>query len=171
MNGCLPLEDSSGFDDFWTELILITRSIVWDTLRFSQDFFVSGGRRTVSGWSSDGRPMVVGRLFSRENFIFQISNFNWLGLGPCRAIPSVQAVPPQPWPIEMRNLKFKILLFEIHRIVSCENGCSTIIRRRTSVDRPARKIQRKTKCFSNDRSRHEDQSCPRIVKTGAILKG
>ena len=31
-------------------------------------FFVSGGRRTVFGWSSDGRPMVVGRLFSREFF-------------------------------------------------------------------------------------------------------
>ena len=35
LNGRLPLEDSSDLDDFWTELILMTRAIVWDTLRFS----------------------------------------------------------------------------------------------------------------------------------------
>ena len=28
VNGRLPLEDSSDFDDFWTELILMTRSII-----------------------------------------------------------------------------------------------------------------------------------------------
>ena len=30
---------------------------------------------------------------------------------------------------------------------------------------------KKTKCVSNDRSRHEDQFCPKIVKIGAILGG
>ena len=49
------VDDSSDFDDFWTELILTTRSIVWDTLRFSQILFVSDGRRTIVGWPSDGR--------------------------------------------------------------------------------------------------------------------
>ena len=44
---------------------------------------------------------------------------------------------------------------------------------RPSDDRPStarrEKIQRKTKCVSNDRSRHDDQFCPKIVKIGAIL--
>ena len=58
LNGRLPLEDSSDFDDFWTELILMTRSIIWDTLRFWQKIFVSGDRRgggrwTAVPWSSD----------------------------------------------------------------------------------------------------------------------
>ena len=101
LNGRLPLEDSSDFDDFWTELILMTRSIVWDTLLFSQIVFVSGGRRTVFGWSPDGRPTVVGWLLSSEDFNFQISNFNWPGLGHRRAVPSVRAVPSQPWPTEI----------------------------------------------------------------------
>ena len=65
LNGRLPLDDSSHFEDFWTELILMTRSIVWDALRFSQ-IFVRVGR------SSDGRWMVVGRLFSYENFNLKI---------------------------------------------------------------------------------------------------
>ena len=62
------------------------------------------------------------------------------------------------------NLKFQIsnLNFEIHRIF-----------RRPSTDHPTtarrEKTQRKTKCVSNDRSRHDDQFCPKIVKIGAIL--
>ena len=35
---------------------------------------------------------------------FKISNFNWPGLGPVRAVPSVRAVPPSPG-----QLKFEIL--------------------------------------------------------------
>ena len=34
---------------------------------------------------------------------FKISNFNWPGLGPVRAVPSVRAVPPSPG-----QLKFEI---------------------------------------------------------------
>ena len=34
LNGRLPHEDSSDFDDFWTELIVMTWSIIWDKLRF-----------------------------------------------------------------------------------------------------------------------------------------
>ena len=39
-----------------------------------------------------------------SNFKFQISNFNWPGLGPVRAVPSVRAVPPS-----RGQLKFEIL--------------------------------------------------------------
>ena len=35
--------------------------------------------------------------------ILKISNFNWPGLGPVRAVPSVRAVPPSPG-----QLKFEI---------------------------------------------------------------
>ena len=45
--------------------------------------------------------------------------------------------------------------------------------RRPSNDRPSttrrEKIQRKTKCVSNDRSRHDDQFSPKILQIGAIL--
>ena len=42
--------------------------------------------------------------------------------------------------------------------------------RATAVRRPpAQNFLKKTKCVSNDRSRHDDQFCPRIVKIGAIL--
>ena len=94
MNGRLPLEDSFDFDDLSTELILMTRSIFWDTLRFSQIVFVSDCRRTAVGWSSDG-------CFRTKILIFKILDFNWPGLGHRRAAPSVRAVPPQPWPIEI----------------------------------------------------------------------
>ena len=107
LNGRLPLEDSSDFYDFCTELILTTRSIIWDILHLSQFFSVSGGRRTVVGWSLDGHRMVVGRLLSHENFYLQNSKFNWPGLGPRRAAPSVRAVPPQPWPIEILKFTFQ----------------------------------------------------------------
>ena len=33
------------------------------------------------------------------------------------------------------------------------------------------KKQEKTKCVSNERSRHDDEFCPKIVKIGAILEG
>ena len=92
LNGRLPLEDSSDFNDFWTELILMTRSIIWDILRFSQFFFVSGGRRTVFGWSSDGRPMVVGRLFSHENFNFKFQLAR-AGAPPCRSVRPSRPAP------------------------------------------------------------------------------
>ena len=42
LNGPKVPEDSSDFDDFWTELIVTTRSIVWDTLGFFR--FFSRGR-------------------------------------------------------------------------------------------------------------------------------
>ena len=44
LNGRLPHEDSSDFDDFWTELIVMTWSIIWDKLRFFSNFFVRGRR-------------------------------------------------------------------------------------------------------------------------------
>ena len=84
----LPFEDSSDFEDFWTELILTTRSIIWDIFRFSQ-FFVLGGCQTFVGWSLDGRGMVFGRLFSQKYLYFQISSFNWPGLGHRSAAPAL----------------------------------------------------------------------------------
>ena len=38
LNGRLPLEDSSDFDDSWTELIVTTRSFILDALRFFRFF-------------------------------------------------------------------------------------------------------------------------------------
>ena len=93
----------------------------WRDLSFETHFVFRWffSRRAVDGCSVDGRRMIFGRPFSHDkirwiskiqisNFKFQISNFNWPGLGPVRAVPSVRAVPPQPWPIEIWNLKFKI---------------------------------------------------------------
>ena len=40
LNGRLPLKDSPDFDNCWTELILSTRSFIWDTLCFFQFFSV-----------------------------------------------------------------------------------------------------------------------------------
>ena len=53
LNEGLPLEDSSDFDDFYTEWIVVTRSIIWDALCFSLIFFSSGGRRMFGGRPSD----------------------------------------------------------------------------------------------------------------------
>ena len=38
LNRRLPLEDSSDFDDFWTELIVMTWSIIWEKLRVFRIF-------------------------------------------------------------------------------------------------------------------------------------
>ena len=38
LNGRLPLEDTSDFDDSWTELIVTTRSFILDALRFFRFF-------------------------------------------------------------------------------------------------------------------------------------
>ena len=38
-------------------------------------------------------------------------------------------------------------------------------------DDDERKKSKKSKCVSNDRSGHDDQFCPKIVKIGVILKG
>ena len=38
LNVLLPHEDSSDFDEFWTELIVTTLSIIWDKLRFFRIF-------------------------------------------------------------------------------------------------------------------------------------
>ena len=50
---------------------------------------------------------------------FKISNFNWPGLGPVRAVPSVRAVPPSPG-----QLKFEIL-----RKIRKKNGTKTKTKR------------------------------------------
>ena len=80
--------------------------------RFVSDGF--GSCRTVFGSFSNRSRIVLdcfGRLWyafgpfsddSTQNF--KISNFNWPGLGPVRAVPSVRAVPPSPG-----QLKFEIL--------------------------------------------------------------
>ena len=62
------------------------------------------------GTASDrfGRLWYVFEPFSADSTQnFKISNFNWPGLGPVRAVPSVRAIPPQPWPIEICNLSEK----------------------------------------------------------------
>ena len=54
----------------------------------------------VVGRPSYGRRTAV----LHKNLNLKISNFNWPGLGPVRAVPSVRAVPPSPG-----QLKFEIL--------------------------------------------------------------
>ena len=74
--------------------------------------------RAVDGCSVDGRRMIFGRPFSHDkirwiskiqisNFKFQISNFNWPGLGRDGSDGRNGTDGPQPWPIEIWN--FKIL--------------------------------------------------------------
>ena len=113
-------------------------------------------------------------FFSDFSLKFQISiGQGWGGTartdGTARTGPS-----PGQLKFEIWNLKFEIWIFEIHRILSCENGRPKIIRR-PSTEHPStarrEKNQRKTKCVSNDRSRHDDSFCVKIVKIGAILKG
>ena len=107
-------------------------------------------------------------LFS--NCKCQNSNFNWPRLGWDGSYGRDGTAGSQPWPIQIWNLKFEILKFIV--FWSCKNSRLTIIRR-PSTDHPStarrEKNQRKTKCVSNDRSRHDDQFCPKIVKIGAIL--
>ena len=63
------------------------------------------------------------------------------------------------------QLKFEIFK---SRIDSSTMTTTTTITTTTTTTKTNRK---KTKCVSNDRSRHEDQFCPKIVKIGAILGG
>ena len=115
----------------------MTRSIIWDTLCFSLIFFSSGGRRTVVGWSVDGRRMIVGRPFSHDKirwiskvqfFKFEISNFNWDGLDGRDG-----TAWPQPWPIEI--WKFKIKIWNLNFWNSLYLLCETVVRR-SSDGRP-----------------------------------
>ena len=83
-------------DDFgWFRIVFGPFRTVFDHFRIVSDHFqiVSNRFQTVSGafrpFSDDAIPNL------------KVSSFNWPGLGQCHAIPSVQAVPPQPWPIEI----------------------------------------------------------------------
>ena len=111
----------------------------WRDLSFETHFVFRWffSRRAVDGCSVDGRRMIFGRPFSHDkirwiskiqisNFKFQISNFNWPGLGPVRAVPSVRAVPPQPWPIEIWNLKINFFVRSIDRSIDWTIDRSTI---------------------------------------------
>ena len=126
----------------------------WRDLSFETHFVFRWffSRRAVDGCSVDGRRMIFGQPFSHDkirwiskiqisNFKFQISNFNWPGLGRDGSDGRDGTVGLQPWP---------------------SNHCPTIARHQNL---------RKSKCVPNDRSRHEDQFCPKIVKIGAILEG
>ena len=97
LKGRFPLEDSSDFDDFWTELILMTRSIIWDALRFFRFFFVVVVVVVVI-------VVVVVVIVDESILNFKISNFNWPGLGPVRAVPCVRAVPPR-WSLKFERKK------------------------------------------------------------------
>ena len=91
---------SDRFGRFWT---------IFGSFRTVSDRF--GLFRTVFGpFLNDFR--IVSDRFRRLWSVFgpfsddstqnlKISNFNWPGLGPVRAVPSVRAVRPQPWPIEI----------------------------------------------------------------------
>ena len=49
-------------------------------------------------------------VFWRPNFskiLKKIQNFNWPGLGPVRAVPSVRAVPPSPGQLKFWNFYWK----------------------------------------------------------------
>ena len=45
-------------------------------------------------WTNVGRPFFDDQIF--QKFFKKFQNFNWPGLGPVRAVPSVRAVPPGP---------------------------------------------------------------------------
>ena len=58
LNGRLPHEDSSDFDDFWTELIVITWSIIRDKLRLFR-FFLDRNDRHDLILSFDPLPLFI----------------------------------------------------------------------------------------------------------------
>ena len=101
-------------------------------------------------------PIICPKFAINFSSKFQIS----IGQGWGRRLGRIGG--PQPWPIEIWNLKL---------MESSENGRPTTVRQ-YSDDPPTtvrRKKSWKTKCVSNDRSRHDDSNRPRIVKIGAIL--
>ena len=54
LNGRLPHEDNSDFDDFWTELIVMIWTFILATLRFFRFFFSRLGTR-AGGWEGAGK--------------------------------------------------------------------------------------------------------------------
>ena len=96
----------------WFRTVFGRFRTVLDRFRTVSDGF--GSCRTVFG-SFSNRFRSVSDRFGRFWYAFgpfsddstqnfKISNFNWPGLGPVRAVPSVRAVPPSPG-----QLKFEIL--------------------------------------------------------------
>ena len=96
----------------WFRTVFGRFRTVLDRFRTVSDGF--GSCRTVFG-SFSNRLRSVSDRFGRFWYAFRpfsddstqnlkISNFNWPGLEPVRAVPSVRAVPPSPG-----QLKFEIL--------------------------------------------------------------
>ena len=97
---------SDGFGRFRT---------VFGPFRTVSDRFrtVSDRFRTVSGPFSEiriasdrfrRRWCAFGPFSDDSTQNFKISNFNWPGLGPVRAVPSVRAVPPSRGQLKFENL-------------------------------------------------------------------
>ena len=62
LNGRLPLEDSSDFDDSVCVFIVMTRSFILDTLQFFRFFFVRRGA-VQAGWGVGGGGAFVAYFF------------------------------------------------------------------------------------------------------------
>ena len=113
----------------WFRTVFGRFRTVLDRFRTVSDGF--GSCRTVFGLFSNrfrrvsdrfGRLWCAFRPFSDDSTQnFKISNFNWPGLGPVRAVPSVRAVPPSPG-----QLKFEIL-----RKIRKKNGTKTKTKAKT----------------------------------------
>ena len=59
LNGCLPPEDSSDFDDSVCVLIVMTRSFILDTLQFFRFFFDRRGAVRAGGGVGGGGEFVA----------------------------------------------------------------------------------------------------------------
>ena len=60
-------------------------------------------KRSENGPKRSEKALEPGSVVDRyQGFALSYkSNFNWPGLGHRRVVPSVRAVLPQPWPIEI----------------------------------------------------------------------
>ena len=125
LSGRLPLEDSSDFDDSWTELIAMTWTFILDTLRSFR--FSGDGRGEVrwTGMSKFWRFTAKNWGFSwpfsddssMSNFKFQIS----IGQG---------GLPIRPKPGPLGQLKFEIWFENRWRKTKTKNiFCTFFVRR------------------------------------------
>ena len=128
--------------------------------------FGSNRFRTVSdrfGIVSDRFPIVFGRLrWSKQKKTKSIGQ----GWGPSWADPSHPAPALTNWNLNFWNSSY----FIVWKRLSDDHPTAV---HWSSDDHPSNaqheQIQLKTKCVLNDRSRHDDEFCPKIVKIGAIL--
>ena len=125
------------------------------------------------GRSSDGVWMVVGRpSYGRRTavfrakvliFKFQISNFNWPGLGRDGSERRDSTAVLQPWPIEIWNLKI-----EIYHILPCESSRPTIIWQPSNDNRNT--VRRPPDMKKNCEKRSMSQMIDLVMRINSVQK-